>query len=129
MEAIVQSNKYTSFLSKNTIDQYLTNNLLAISAAVVVASALVLFPELCEAATTDAQKTIKGHAQIEGAYTHIKGLIEGAVGKTIAIVAFVGALFASAFKFNPIAIGGALGTGLAASLGPAAIEAVVGAAF
>lgn len=132
----MHSAKTTSFLSKNTTDQYLTNNLLAISAAVIVASALVLFPEVSEAANTVINNqsvrsgaAVKGDAHLKSAADSIKGLITGNFGVIIAMLSVGFAAMSSISAFNPKAWAGAFGVSLAANLAPSAIETIVGANF
>lgn len=110
----------------------------ALCISILLASAFVLVPDLAEAATTATATTtdssgtttaVKGSAGITKGYDVIKGLVNGVVGKTIAIVSFLFGLIASAFKFNPPAIAGSFGVSLTATFGPDVIESVVGATF
>jgi len=66
-------------------------------------------------------------ANIDKATTQIVNWLQGSMGKVIAIASFGIGIVGSALKFNPIAIAGSFGVGLAASLGPGAIETIFSA--
>lgn len=98
--------------------------------AVMAACALVLYPEISEAATTtdDASK-IKGHVALTGVYDHLKGLISGVVGKIIAITSLLFGMVTAAATSNIKIIIPTGGIALAVGTGPSVIESVVGAIF
>lgn len=112
-------------IPKNDI---ISSELKCIALAAITISAFALFPEFAEAATT-AAGNVKGDKELGVALKTVTGLVSGTVGKIISITAFMFGLTASIFKFNTPAIVGSFATALAASLGPGAIEAVVGATF
>lgn len=97
--------------------------------SIMVAGAFTLIPDLAEAATAAGASAVKGEQGITEGYGVLKGLVNGVVGKTIAIVSFLFGLTASVFKFNLPAIAGTFGVSLAATFGPGVIESVVGATF
>ena len=91
---------------------------LAITGAFIVVQHYIM-PEVFAAGTTDAS--------IDTATTKITGWLKGSIGKVISIASFAIGIVGSALKFNPLAIAGSFGVGLAASLGPGAIETIFSA--
>ncbi|MCE2993407.1 MAG: hypothetical protein ACK5WS_02970 [Alphaproteobacteria bacterium] len=110
-------------------DSQIINTASVFCTSIVIASAFMLMPDLAEAATTAGTAAVKGEQGIAQGFNVIKGLVNGIVGKTIAIVSFLFGLTASVFKFNLPAIAGSFGVSLAATFGPGVIDSVVGATF
>jgi hypothetical protein len=81
-----------------------------------------------EAATT-ASKLAKDKDVLSGAYTNVNAIMKGSFSKIITAVSLVFGLIGCALKFNPMAIVSSFGVGIAAGVGPTAIETLVSAVF
>ncbi len=64
-----------------------------------------------------------GSDQFSAVETTLTNMINGGLGKVIAITALGFALIGSVLKFNPVAIAGALGIGIVAGLGTTIVTA------
>lgn len=67
--------------------------------------------------------------ELSSAIAIIQGMLKGAFGKIVALVAFAFGLVGSVFRFNVAAIAGSFGVALAAAIGPSFITSVAGACF
>ncbi len=88
---------------------YMPAFLLMASAAVIL-----LAPDLSFAGT--------GGTEFAGAATRLQGIIEGSGGKVAAVFALIIAVAASVHQFSVKHIGSAIGVGIMASVGVAAVE-------
>lgn len=99
--------------------------ILMLLGTVVLTSIIILTPELSHAATTTA--TDGGVRELNDAFSRIKTMVAGPVGKITALVSVGFALVASMTKMSFAVWGSTVGVALGASLGPSMVESVVGA--